>query len=175
MGNFNNTLIVLKNDNNAKDFLMDFHRKLFKLNISLEKDWGFVVFNDKRNDEEKEPFELNDFNTDEEIIDFLCSWEGLGLLSYRHIDIEFPFHINYISWDDKCLQGIEISYKFSHENYINRNSIKNNVILKIIEFIDFKLVAGGVGDSEDDFRVDLDLEYNLKYIENKKFDIDIRL
>jgi len=174
MGNFNKTLILLKKNENAKKFLVDFHEKLLKINISLKKDFGVVIFNDKRNEEENEHIELEGFKTDEEIIDFLCSWEGLGLLSYKNINIEFPFHINYISWDDEYLQGIEISYLSSAENYSNRNNIKNNVILKIIELVDFKVVVGSIGDSEDDFRTDLDLEYNLKYIENKKFDIDIR-
>ena len=174
MGNFNKTFILLKGDENPKEFLVDFHEKLLRINISLNKDWGVVIFNDKRNDEEKEPIELERFKTDKEIVDSLCSWDGLGLLPYRHINIEFPFHINYISWDDKHLQGIEISYELSAENYINRNDIKNNFILKIIELIGYKLVVGSIGDSEDDFRTDLDLEYNLKFIENKKFDIDIR-
>lgn len=48
----------------------------------------------------------------------------------------------------------------------------NLIIFKIIELIDPKLAVGSIGNSEDDFRTDLDLEYNLKYIENKKFDID---
>jgi hypothetical protein len=174
MGSFNNTFILLKNYENAKYFLVDFHVQLLKLNISLEKNWGAIVFNDQRNDAEKEPFEFEDFKTDEEIIDIVCSWKGLGLLSYRHLNIEFPFYINYISWDDQSLQGMEISYKLSAENYTNRDNIKDNIILKIIELIDPELAVGSIGNSEDDFRTDLDLEYNLKYIENKKFDIDSR-
>lgn len=137
------------------------------------KDYGNIIFNDKRNDEEKEPLAFEDFKTNEEVIDILCSWEGLGLLSYRHADIEFPFYINYISWDDKYLQGMEISYKMSTENYTNRDNIRN-IILRIIESIDPELAVGSIGNSEDDFRTHLNLEYSLKYIENKKFDIDSR-
>lgn len=174
MGNFNTTFILLKKNENAKEFLFDFHEKLLKLDISLEKELGRIIFNDKRNDEEKEPFELKNFNTDEEIIDSLCSWRGLGLLSYKHINIEFPFLINYISWDDTYLQGIEISFRGSAKNYTNRDRIKNNVILKIAERVNFQLIVASIGNSEDDFRADLDLAYNLEYIKNKKFDIDIR-
>ncbi|KPH14706.1 hypothetical protein [Chryseobacterium sp. ERMR1:04] len=174
MGNFNTTFILLKKNEIAREFLFYFHEKLLKLDISLEKEWGRIIFNDKRNDDEKEPFELKNFKTDEEIIDSLCSWEGLGLLSYKHINIEFPFYINYISWDDTYLQGIEISFKGSAENYTNRDRIKNNVILKIAERVNFQLIVGSMGNSEDDFRANLDLVYNLEYIKDKKFDIDIR-
>lgn len=174
MGSFNNTLILLKNNKNAKEFLVDFHEKLLKINISFERNWRKIIFNDKRNGEEKKSVEFEDFHTDKEIIHLLCSWYGLGLLSYTNTDVEFPFSINYISWDDKHLQGIEISYKLSAENYNNRENIKNKIILKIIGFVDAELAVGSIGNCEDDFRADLDLEYNLKYIENKRFDIDTR-
>lgn len=77
MGSFNNTLILLKNNKNAKEFLVDFHEKLLKINISFERSWRKIIFNDKRNGEEKKPVEFEDFDTDKEIIDLLCSWYGL--------------------------------------------------------------------------------------------------
>lgn len=41
-----------------------------------------------------------------------------------HNDIEFALSINYISWDDQFVQGIEVSFKAIHQNYINKNRIK---------------------------------------------------
>lgn len=175
MSYYNSTLILFKEKQDPKTFLSDFHKKLKEINILLEKYYyQQVIFNDKRNEEEHEPIELDRSMTDEDIIDLVCSWGGFGLLSYRHNDIEFTLSINYVSWDNQFIEGIEVSFNASHQNYINKNKIKDNVIIKIANYIDYKLVVGGIGDSEDDFRTDLDLEYNLKYIENKKFDIDIR-
>ncbi|NIF06634.1 hypothetical protein F3J23_14385 [Chryseobacterium sp. Tr-659] len=175
MGSYNTTLVLLKEKQHPKTFLSNFHKKIKDINVVLEKDeYQRIIFNDKRNEEEKEPIELDKLMSDEDIIDLLCSWGGFGLLSYRHNDVEFALYINYLSWDDQFIEGIEVSFKETHKNYINKNKIKDDVIIKIANCIDYKLVVGSIGDSEDNFRMDLDLEYNLKYIENKKFDIDIR-
>ncbi|WP_343664443.1 hypothetical protein [Chryseobacterium mucoviscidosis] len=175
MGSYNSTLILFKEKQDPKTFLSDFHKKLKEINILIEKNYyQRVIFNDKRNEEEHEPIELDRSMTDEDIIDLVCSWGGFGLLSYRHDDIEFTLSINYVSWDDEFIEGIEVFYNASHQNYINKNEIKNDIIIKLVNCTDYKLVVGSIGDSEDDFRTDLDLEYNLKYIKNKKFDIDLR-
>jgi len=175
MGSYNTTLVLFKEKQDPKTFLSDFHKKIKDINVVLEKsDYQRIVFNDKRNEEEHEPIELYKLMTDEDIIDLLCSWGGLGLLSYRQNDIELALSINYVSWDDKFIEGIEVTFNRSYQNYINKNKIKDDVIIKIANCIDYKLVVGSIGDSEDEFRTDLDLEYNLEYIKNKKFDIDLR-
>ncbi|MFZ4929413.1 hypothetical protein [Chryseobacterium sp. Mn2064] len=176
MGIFNSTLILLKEKKAPASMILELNENLKSIGILLQKsDYARIIFNDSRNEEEKEPITLQKSHTDEEVIGLLSSWKGLGLLSYRHINIEFPFLINYISWDDQYLQGLEISYQLSAENYTNRDHIKDDILLKIIEFINPLLAVGSIGNSEDEFRVDLGLEYNLDYIKNKKFDIDIRL
>lgn len=176
MGGYNTTLILFKEKQDPRTFLFDFHRKIKDINITLEKDnYHRIIFNDKRDGEEREPIELDKSMTDENILDLICSWGGLGMLSYRHNDIEFALSINYVSWDDQFVEGIEVSFKASHQNYINKNKIKNNVIIKISNCIDYKLVVGSIGNSEDEFRTDSGLANIFDYIEGKAFDIDIRI
>lgn len=79
MGSYNTTLILFKEKQDPRTFLFDFHQKIKNINILLEKDdYRRIIFNDKRDGKEQESIELDKSMTDENIIDLVCSWGGLG-------------------------------------------------------------------------------------------------
>lgn len=78
MSSFDMTFFLLKEKKKPKSFMIDFNEKLKSINVLLEKnDYEIIVFNDSRDEEEKEHIDLNESMTDEEIIDLVCSWKGL--------------------------------------------------------------------------------------------------
>jgi hypothetical protein len=173
MGSFNNILIKFKNKEEPSFFLEEFQKRLKEIGITFEKSGSYLIFNDLIDESEKDPIEVSDSINDKDVIKLLISWKGLGLISYRNKNVDYPFHINYLSWNNKDLEGIQISFKTSNKNYNNKNMIKDSVVMKIAKLINFEFIIGSIGDSESDFNIS-DISEIMHYMKNRKFDIDIR-
>jgi hypothetical protein len=152
MGYFDTTLFLFKEEKQALSFLPNFHQQLVSLNITPELEEGtIIVFNDLRSGEEMDYIELESDISESELLQLLCSWKGLGLLSYRHPDFSFPFSINYLSWDDSRIQGFDIGF-YSGEFKNSESSEKQQKMIKsIMELDDFEAVVGDIGNSSVDY------------------------
>lgn len=175
MSSFDTTLFLLKEKKEPKSFMIDFNEKLKSINVLLEKnDYEIITFNDSRNEEEKEHIDLNESMTDEEIIDLVCSWKGLGLISYRHPDFRMPLSINYLTWDDEYLYGFDVG--FASNDTVFKEEQHEKLMTKISEFVDYEYVVG------DMYSLDLpggdvgllSLDEIKGLIQNKSFKIDSR-
>lgn len=176
MGYFNLTLVLFKEKKHPKTFLVDFHKKLKTISIILEKDdYEIIVFNDSIQGEEKEPIELNESMTDEDVINLVCFWKGLGMLSYRHPNFRYAFSINYLTWDDKFIDGFDIGF-YSSEFRTNEDD-KNHrkIISEIGNLVEYECIVGDIGNVSNHY-IDLkqDLTKIKEIIKNKTFDIDSR-
>lgn len=175
MSYFDETLILLKEKKEPKLFIMDFNEKLKSIDVLLEKDeYEIIVFNDTRNEEEKEYVELEESMTDEQIVDLVCSWKGLGLLLYRHPDFRRQIGINYLTWDDQYIHGFEVS--FSNKDLAFEVTDKQKeLILKIAQFIDYEYIVGDIGNvSKNYISMGKSLEEIKEHIMNHSFTIDSR-
>jgi hypothetical protein len=175
MSSFNVTLLLLEEKKEPKSFILDFNEKLKSIDVLLQKsDYEIIAFNDSRDKEEKEPVGLDESMADEYIIDLVCSWKGLGLLSYRHPDFKFELGINYLTWDDKHIYGFEIS--FADKDLVGDRCVKHKeLVYKIAEFIEYKYIVGDVDRSSKNY---ISREESLnkikEFILNNSFEIDIR-
>lgn len=66
----------------------------------------------------------------DEVLCSLCAWSGLGLLSYRHPKFEFPFTLNFHTWNDKLIDGFTIGFN-GHEALV-KGKEKEQLIFEII-------------------------------------------
>lgn len=175
MSSFDMTLFLLKEKKEPKSFMIDFNEKLKSINVLLEKnDYEIIVFNDSRDEEEKEHIYLNESMTDEEIIDFVCSWKGLGLISYRHPDFRMPLSINYLTWDDEYLYGFDVG--FASNDTVFKEEQHKKLMIEISEFIDFEYVVGNIDSLDlpgEDIGL-LSLDKIKEQILSKSFKIDSR-
>ncbi|MFC3157986.1 hypothetical protein SAMN05443633_104327 [Chryseobacterium arachidis] len=174
MSIFYETLILLKEKKDPKSFILNFNENLKSINVLLEKsDSEVMVFNDDRNEEEKEPIWLDTSMTDEEVVDLVCSWKGLGLLTYRHQDFQYDLGINYLTWNDKYLSGFVVSY--AHKDTLFEDDRHKKLISKISEFIDYEYVIGNISiDSKIYIRMEDSLEKIKEHILKNSFEIDSR-
>ncbi len=174
MSYYNGTLTLLKEKKEPKSFILDFNDNLKSIDVLLQKsDYEIIVFNDSRNEEEKEPIELDESMTDEYVIDLLCSWKGLGLLTYRHPDFKFEMHINYLTWDDEYIYGVKVS--FAGNDLVYGGDKQKELIFKISEFIDYEYVVGDINENSQNY---IDMEESLdeikEHILKNSFKIDSR-
>ncbi|AWH86487.1 hypothetical protein HYN59_15830 [Flavobacterium album] len=176
MGYFNVTLVLLRESRDPKIFLPDFHEKLKLIGVTPEiNKYEYLVFNDSRDDDEKDPIELYETMTEATVLDMLCSWKGLGLLSYRHPDFSFPFSINYLSWDDVTLGGFDIGF-YNKEFYNQDAGTKHEKLIREIGTIaDYKYIVGDIGMASDNcIESHLTLAETEAFIESHTFEINIR-
>ncbi|WP_185287848.1 hypothetical protein [Chryseobacterium lactis] len=175
MSNFDETLVLLKEKKDPKSFIMDFNEKLRSVVVLLEKDKDeIIVFNDTQNEEEKEYVELGESTTDEQVVDLICSWKGLGQLLYRHPDFRFQIGINYLTWDDQSLHGFVISFSDKDLAFEGTDKQKE-LILKIAQFIDYEYIVGDIGNvSKNYISMGKSLEEIKEHIMNHSFTIDSR-
>ena len=83
MGYFDCTLFLFKSKKEPQSFLHKFHNQLNSLNMEPELEEGsLIVFNDLRNGAEKDYLEITQSISSDELLELLCSWKGLGLLSF---------------------------------------------------------------------------------------------
>ncbi|MEJ5102690.1 hypothetical protein [Chryseobacterium sp. MYb328] len=175
MSSFDETLVLLKEKKDPKLFIMDFNEKLKSIDVLLGRHRSVVViFHDTQTEEEKEYIELDEPVADEYVIDLLCSWKGLGFLSYRHPDFELGLGISYLTWDDEHIYGFLIS--FAGNDVMFEGAVKQKeLILKISQLIDYEYIVGDVSDT---FRKNI-TEENLDTIKNlilhNSFTIDSRI
>lgn len=171
MGWFDVTFVLLKEKQVPLSFLLDLHKKFSTIHLALEiDDDEFIVFNDTQNGSEKENIDLNNAMLHEEVIRLLCDWQGLGLLSYRHPAFNFPITLNYLTWDDTFLGGFTIGFN-GHEVSAKQNK-KEQLIKAIISLVDYQFAIGDIGDIY--IGSGENLSEILRYIENQKFEIDLR-
>lgn len=172
MSSFDITLFLLKEKKEPKLFMIDFNEKLKSINVLLEKnDYEIIVFNDSRNEEEKEHMYLNESMSDEQIIDMVCSWKGLGLISYRHPDFSMPLSINYLTWDDKYLDGFSVG--FASNDTIFKEEQHEKLMTEISEFIDYEYVVGNIDSLDWNIEL-LSLDKIKELMLNNSFKIDSR-
>ena len=174
MGWFDISLILLKEKQDPRSFLLEIDRKLKAISVLLEvDDSDIIVFNDTRDEKENDVFDLNQTMSAKDIYGKVCDWPGLGLLSYRHPDFSFPITINYHSWDDHLLDGFTIGFN-GHE-VINKSVQKAALIIAIGNLFESKFIVGDIGNASGNY-IDLDqtLKEVLSYIEQHKFEIDQR-
>lgn len=168
------TLVLLNERQMPKSFLRDLHNKFEEINLVLEIDnYEFIVFNDTQDEKIKDPINLNNSMSVDEVISLICDWPGLGLLNYTHPKFKFSISINYRSWDDKLVDGFTIGFN-GHE-MIYKEKIKEQLILDIINLVHYKYVVGNIDNISNTY-IDVreSLSLIIKQIENQKFEIDIR-
>ncbi|UKB82397.1 hypothetical protein LF887_15440 [Chryseobacterium sp. MEBOG06] len=174
MSYFNGTLLLLKEKKDPKLFILDFNEKLKSINVLLQKsDSEIVVFNDSRNEEEKEPIWLDKLMTDEDVINLVYSWKGLGLLTYRHPDFKFEMYINYLTWDDKYVDGFKVS--FARKDTVFEDDRHKELIAKISKFVDYEYVVGDVNEESQNYiSMEESLDEIKQHILKNSFEIDSR-
>lgn len=174
MGSFEESLVLLKEGQEPKPFISKLHQKLKDIDFILEiDDYEYIVFNDTRDEKEKEPISLKNSMSENEVIHELCSWKGLGLLSYRHPNFQFQVSINYVSWDDILINGFTIS--FYGKDVIFREKAKKDLLLEIANLVDYKYVVGDIDNTSKTYiHLEQKLPKIINYIENHTFEIDIR-
>ncbi|BAP32486.1 ATP-dependent DNA helicase RecQ [Chryseobacterium sp. StRB126] len=175
MSYFDETLILLKEKKDPKSFMMEFNEKLRSIDVLLRRYGSVVViFHDTRNEEEKEYIELDEPVIDEYVIDLLCSWKGLGFLSYRHPDFKLGLGISYLTWDDEHIDGLLISFAGKDVMFEGADKQKE-LILKISQCIDYEYIVGDVGDTSEKYiSMEGSLEKIKEHIMNNSFTIDSR-
>lgn len=174
MGWFDVTLVLLKEGQNSELLLLNLHQKFETINLVLEiDDDEFIVFNDTQDGKEKEMVQLNSSMSVDKVLTLLCGWSGLGLLSYRHPKFEFPITLNFHTWDDKLIDGFTIGFN-GHE-VLSKEKDKEQLIFDIIGLADYKYAVGDIGNISDTYiNLEQSLSSIIKYIENQRFEIDIR-
>ncbi|MFC3158687.1 hypothetical protein [Chryseobacterium arachidis] len=174
MSYFNGTLILLKDKKDPKLFMLDFNENLKSIDVLFQKsNYETIIFNDSRNEEEKEPIELNKSMTHEHIINLVCSWKGLGLLTYRHQDFEYEVWINYLTWDDEYIYGFVLF--FAPKDTIYEDNRHEKLIFKISEFVDYKYVVGDINEESKNYiSMEEDLDEIEEHILKSSFEIDSR-
>jgi hypothetical protein len=174
MGWFDVTLVLLKEGQIPKPFLLNLHKKFEGINLNLIiEDDEFIIFNDTQDGKENEIFYLNNLMYLEQVLNHLCNWKSLGLLSYRHSNFRFPITIDFRTWNDNLLHGFTIG--FNGKEAVLNEKTKEQLILDIINLVDFKYVVGDIANTSNTY---INLEQSLPdiiaYIEKCKFDLDIR-
>lgn len=174
MSYFNGTLILLKEKKESKSFILELNENLKSIGVLFQKsDSEVIAFNDSRNDEEKEPIWLDTSMTDEEIINLVCSWKGLGILPYRHSEFKFELGINYLTWDDKHIYGFVIS--FARKDTLFEDNRHEKLIYEISKFVDYKYVVGDINEESKNYiSMEEGLDEIKEHILKSSFEIDSR-
>lgn len=174
MGWFDVTFVMLKERQIPKPFLLNLHKKFEEIGLVLEiEDDELIVFNDTQIGQENEPFYLNNLMSLEQVLDHLCNWPGLGLLSYRHSNFRLPVTIDFRTWDDNLLDGFTVG--FSGREAVLNEKLKKELISDITKFVDFKFVVGDISNVSSTYiNLELGLPEILEYIGKSKFELDIR-
>lgn len=174
MSYFNGTFILLKEKKDPKSFILAFNEHLKSIDVLLQKsDYEIIVFNDSREEEEKEYIELDNSMANEEVVDLLCSWKGLGLLTYRHPDFQFEIWINYFTWDDEYVNGFKVS--FADNDLIYGGDKQKEFLVKITESIDYEYVVGDVNENSENYiSMEESLDKIREHIVKNSFKIDSR-
>lgn len=168
MSFFSVTLLLFREKQTPASFLTALHRKLESISLAPDiDDQEFIVFNDTRSGQEKEHVDLHSSMQVQEVIDLLCSWPGLGLLSYRHPDFSFPITLNYHTWDDEHLQGITIGFN-GHEASSNMQK-KDQLVAQVMQLVEYQYVVDDIDHSSCTY-IDLseDLATIIRTIEARK-------
>ncbi|MFZ4929420.1 hypothetical protein [Chryseobacterium sp. Mn2064] len=175
MSNFDETFILLKEEQKPLPFITNLNKKLKTIHVLLQKsDYELVAFNDTRDEEEKEPIWLDESMTDEEVIDLICSWKGLGMLTYRNPDFLFDIGVAFMTWNDEHIQGIMIS--FAEKDTVFEREVKHReLIVKISQFLDCEYVVGDIGNTSRSYiSMEESLDKIKEHISKSSFTIDSR-
>lgn len=168
MGWSNSTLFILKEKQKPKDFVTKLIEQLKTIGWRLALKEESVYFNDSAvSEEEKEPIYFEEELSEQEIIDLLVSWKGLGGLVFFALDFEFPVSIDFLSWDDVSIEGFCIGFNGKDKILLYEREKHKNIIYKISEFVNFKLVVGNV----EDYSYHYDLSTILQKAKENHFEI----
>ena len=176
MGWFDKALVIFKEAQDPKSFLLTFHEKLKSTKLQLEiDDYEFITYSDTRDNQEREFEDLDEGMTVEKVIDLLCDWPGLGLLGYRHEDFAHSISINYLTWDDHLMHGFSLGF-FGKEFLSDQSREKRDQLIRSIsELVDYRFVVGDVGDlSKNEINTRDELPAIIAFIEQRKFELDLR-
>ncbi|MGH1517946.1 hypothetical protein [Chryseobacterium sp. JK1] len=176
MSNFDETFILLKEEKEPLPFIVNLNEKLKTIQVVLQKsDYELVAFNDTRDEEEKESIWLDESMTDEDVIDLVCSWKGLGMLTYRHPDFLLDFGVAFMTWDDEHIQGVMISFA-ERDTAFEREVKHRELIVKISQFLEYEYVVGDVGNTSRSYiSMEESLDKIKEHILNSSFTIDSRV
>jgi hypothetical protein len=144
MGWSNSTLFLLKEKQKPKDFVTELVKQLKTIEWTLALSEESVCFNDSVSGEEKESIYFEEETSEQEIIDLLVSWKGLGMLVFFVPEFEFPVVVNFLSWDDISLEGFSVECNGKENLFFSTADKHKTIIVKISEFISFKLIVGDV-------------------------------
>ncbi len=175
MSNFDQTLVLLKNKEKPLDFLLGFHQILVKNQLFLKTD--YVVYNDTRLGEEKEPDEVKTHLVSDEIflLNAINSWLGLGLLLYTHPDFKYEIGFNFLSWDDVHLYGFEVSFHGHEFGEVAAFQKHRNFFEQLKTWIDYRYIVGDVGNASKNYiAMNKDFDEICQFIDSNHFEIDFR-
>ncbi|MBC9812475.1 hypothetical protein H9Y05_08315 [Crocinitomicaceae bacterium CZZ-1] len=163
----NGTLFLLKEKQNPKDFVTELIERLKTIGWKLALSEESVCFNDSVSGEEKESVYFEEETSEEEIIDLLVSWKGLGMLVFFVPEFEFPVVVDFISWDDVSLGGFTVECNGKDNLFFSAPEKHKSIIYKIAEFARFKLVVGDV----ENYSVHYNLSAILEKAKENHFEI----
>lgn len=169
MGWFDQTLIILNEEQERNHFLASFHMNLASLNLKLDiGDDDFICYNDTRSGEEKDCENLSERMNSEDVLKLLSEWSGLGILSYRHPNFSHCVTIDYLTWNDNQVQALVIGFNGKEVGFGSKEEKSLELIHQISELVAFKCVVGNI---YDDVSIDFnrDLSDILEYIRQTKF------
>ncbi len=169
MGWFDETLVILKEEQERNHFLKTFHEKLNALAVTLDiDDDEFICFNDTRNEEEKDLVDLSQDLKTEDVLKTLCQWPGLGILSYRHPNFSHYVSINYHTWNDDQIKAFVIGFNGKEVAFGTKEEKSLELILQISNLVDYECVVGSI---YDDVNIEFsrDLSDILKHISQTEF------
>lgn len=167
MGWSNSTLFLLKEKQPPKDFINALIEQLKTIGWRLASTAEFICFNDSVNGVEKETVYFEEEFSEQDIIDLLVSWKGLGMLEFFVPEFQFPVVISFLSWDDVSLEGFSINCNGKDKLFFYSPEKHRGLIDKIAGFVNFKLVAGNV----DDYSYHSDLSSILQKAKENQFEI----
>lgn len=144
------TLVILKENVPPKDYLFNFHRSLDSIGLQLEVDeYSLITFNDLVSDAEKDVVDLNKNMSQQDVIEQLCSWDGLGSLGYRHPNFRLPIIITYLSWDEQHLQGFIVSFSGKEKLTKPLHKLQDELVQEIVSFTNYDMVLCDIDDVAD--------------------------
>lgn len=175
MSNFDQTLVLLTNKEKPLDFLFRFHQILVENRLLLKTD--YLVYNDTRLGEEKEPNEVEAHLVSDEnfLLPTIHSWPGLGLLLYTHPDFKYEIGFNFLSWDDVHLYGFEVSFHGHEFGEANAFQKHRDFFQQLKTWVNYRYIVGDIGNASKNYiSMNNNLDDICQFIDSHRFEIDFR-
>lgn len=174
MGYFHQTLILFESPQDRIRWLPPFQEALRRISV-VPEETDIVVLNDMRNGKEKEPVVTAEYMLPEVALAHVMEWPGLGLLPYRHPYFNYEIGINYLTWNDREVDGMAVSFSGKDLKTPDRWQRQRALIEEIAHLTDYRYVVGDIGNAAE---IHLDFEQSKSEIEaiirQSTFEIDLR-